>query len=549
MKRYLYSLVFASVTVTCATSAFAQNVDQGKKFFYYERYKSAKDAFEKVLATSPNDVNATYWLGQTLYEMKDTAGARALYQKALAANGNAPLLLAGVGQMELLDGKKDEARQRFETAISLSKGKDVAVLNAVGRANTEAKAGDPQYAIEKLTAATQLKGFNSPETYMLMGDAYRKKVDGGNAVSSYQKALALDPNYAAAKSAIGKIYLTQRNAEIFVPAFEDAIKLDPNYAPAYFELYYYYFNRDINKAIGYYDKYMTVADVTPANDYERTAIAFASRNYDEAISKAQQNISQWGDKADPRYYKLIAYSYDEKGDSVNAKKYLDDYFTRQTEDGFVPKDYAFRANLLSKFPGNENEALASFDKAIAMDTTEVGRSELMADAAALAKKSGNRFMEAEILGQLYKQKKDPSNVDLYNWGFAKYQAQQYATSDSIFSQYISKYPNEIYGYLWKARSLQAQDTSMTKGLAVDAYEQLAEKSREIDPEKLKGQAVSSYFYLIQYYNDIKKDKDAALKYVDKVLEIDPANETAVRIKDILTKPAKKPATGKAPPKK
>ncbi|MCA0396911.1 MAG: tetratricopeptide repeat protein [Bacteroidetes bacterium] len=544
MKRYLYSLVIA--TVTFATSAFAQNVDQGKKFFYYERYKSAKETLEKVLAANPNDVNATYWLGQTLYEMKDTAAARALYQKALSSNGNAPLLLAGMGGIELIEGKKDEARQRFETAISLSKGKDVAVFNAVGRANTEAKAGDPDYAIEKLNQATQVKGFNSPETYMLMGDAYRKKVDGGNAVSSYQKALTLDPNYAAAKTAIGKIYLTQRNADIFVPAFEDAIRLDPNYAPAYFELYYYYFNRDINKAIGYYDKYMTVTDVTPANDYERASIAYASRNYDEAINKAQQNISQLGDKADPRYYKLLAYSYDDKGDSINAKKYLDDYFAKQSADDFVPKDYAFRANLLSKFPGQESEALASFDKAIAMDTTVAGRSELMADAAALAKKTGNRFMEAEILGQLYKQKKDPSNVDLYNWGFAKYQAQQYQSADSIFSQYIAKYPNEIFGYLWKARSLQAQDTTMEKGLAVQAYEELAEKSRSIDSVKFKGQAITSYFYLVSYYNDIKKDKDTAIKYLDKVLEVDPTNPDAARIKGILAKPPKKASSsGKA----
>lgn len=547
MKKYLYSLVFA--TVLCASSVFAQNVDQGKKFFYYERYKSAKETFEKVLAANPNDATATYWLGQTLLESGDTTGARALYQKALAANGNAPLLLAGMGGIELIDGKKDEARQRFETAISLSKGKDVAVFNAVGRANNEAKSGDPQYSIEKLTAATQVKNFNSPETYMLLGDAYRKKVDGGNAVSNYQKALTLDPNYAAAKNAIGRIYLTQRNADIFVPAFEDAIKLDPNYAPAYFELYYYYFNRDINKAKGYYDKYLTVADVTPANDYEKTSILFASGAHDQAITTAQNYIAQLGDKADPRYYKLVAYSYDEKKDSINAKKYLDEYFAHQKEDGFVPKDYAFRANLLSKFPGNEAEALASFDKAIAMDTSAAGRAELMTDAAALAKKSGNRFMEAEILGQLYKQKKDPSNVDLYNWGSAKYQAGQYQTSDSIFTEYINKYPNEIYGYLWKARSLQAQDTTMEKGLAVQAYETLAEKSRAIDSVKFKGQAVTSYFYLVSYYNDIKKDKDTAIKYLDKVLEVDPANPDATRIKGILSKPpaTKKPA-GKAPAK-
>ncbi|GAO41495.1 tetratricopeptide repeat protein [Flavihumibacter petaseus] len=548
MKKYLSSLVFAAVTF--AQPLLAQNVDQGKKFFYYERYKSARETFEKILAANPNDINATYWLGQSLLELKDTAAAKALYQKALASNGNAPLLLAGMGGLELTEGKKDEARQRFETALSMSKSKDIAVINAIGRANTEAKNGDAGYAIEKLTAATQIKGFNSPETWILIGDAYRKQVDGGAAVSSYQKALALDPNYAGAKQAIGKVYLTQRNAEIFVPAFEDAIKMDPNYGPAYFELYYYYFNRDINKAKDYFDKYAAVTDVTPALDYERSSLLFAARRYDEAISTANSYISKLGDQADPRYYKLIAYSYNEKNDSINAKKYLDDYFAKQKEDGFVPKDYEFRATLLSKFPGNEAEAMASFDKAIALDTAQASRMELMSNAAAFAKKSGNRQLEADILGRLYTVKPNPSNVDLYNWGFANYQAQRYPTADSIFNVYIEKYPNEIFGYLWTARAKQAQDTTMSQGLAVPAYERLATKATELDPVKYKQQAVTSYFYLVSYYNDIKKDKATATKYLDKVLEVDPGNADASRIKDILNKPAKKsPAGGSKSPAK
>ena len=108
--------------------AFAQSVDQGKKFVYYERYKSAKDVLEKVLASNPNDINAMYWLGQVLIETKDTAAAKALYQRALGSNGSAPLLLVGMGQIELMEGKTSDARQRFETAISLSKSKDVQVL-------------------------------------------------------------------------------------------------------------------------------------------------------------------------------------------------------------------------------------------------------------------------------------------------------------------------------------------------------------------------------------------------------------------------------------
>jgi Tfp pilus assembly protein PilF len=447
--------------------------------------------------------------------------------------------LVGMGHLELKDGKKEEARQRFETALSLTKSKDIMVANAIGRASTASRLGDPQYAIDKLTPFTTQKGFNSADTWLMIGDAYRKLVDGGNAVQSYQKALAMDPTLAASKHRIGKVYLTQKNPDVFLPAFEDAIKLDANYAPSYFELYYYYFSRDINKAKDYYDKYLTVADATPSNDYEKTAILFASRRYDEAISTANGFIAKDGANADPKYYKLVAYSYDEKKDSVNAKKFLDDYFAKQKPDGFIPKDYEFRAITLAKFPGNEIEAMNSYDKAIAMDTALDTRIDLITNAAALAKKAGNRVAEAKYLGQAYALKKTPNNVDLYNWGFSNYQATQYKTADSIFAVYIEKYPNEIFGYLWRARSNQAMDTTMAQGLAVPHYEKLAEMARSLDPVKYKGQAVSAYFYLVQYYNDIKKDKSTAVKYVDKVIEVDPANPDAARIKEVLNKPAKK----------
>ncbi len=541
MKKYLYSLVLAAVM--CGNALFAQSVDQGKKFFYYERYNSAKAELEKVLAANPNNIEATYWLGQTLIEMKDSVAARDLYQKALSTNGNAPLLLVGTGQIELMDGKKEEARQRFETAISLTKSKDIEIFNAIGRANTQARNGDADYAIQKLTQATQIKKFNDATTYLLIGDAYRKKVDGGSAVQNYQRALDIDPKLAAAKHRIGRIYLTQQNSEIFLPAFEEAITIDPNYAPAIYDLYYYYFSRDINKAKDYYDKYLAVSDPSPENDYEKTAILYASRRYDEAINTANSFISKLGDQADPKYYKLIAYSYDEKKDSLNARKYLEQYFAKQKEDGFVPKDYEFMANILGKFPGNEAQAMENYDKAIAMDTAMASKLELMTNAAALAKKTGDRVGEAKYLGMVYTTKKDPNNVDLYNWGFANYQAAQYATADSIFAIYTEKYPTEIYGFLWRARANQAMDTTMEKGLAVPHYEKLGEMSLSIDAAKFKGQAVSSYFYLVQYYNDIQKDPAKALEYIEKVLAIDPANETAVKIKDILSKALNKKAGG------
>lgn len=547
MKR-IFSL---AITVVIGNILFAQNVDQGKKLLYYERYKGARETFEKILAANPNNIDAVYWLGQTLLDMpnKDSVAAKDLYQKTLAANGNAPLLLAGMGQIELMEGKTNDARQRFETAINLSKAKDVEVLNAVARANVKARAGDANYAIEKLNQATQIKKFSNPETYLIMGDAYRKLVDGGNAVTSYNKALTLDPKLAAAKTKIGRVYLTQNNPDYFLPAFESAVQLDPAYKPGYFELFYYYYFRDVNKAAGYLDKFVANADPGPEVEYLKTDFLYASAKFKEARDKAQSLVTEFGDKVNPRMYRLIAYTSDTLGDMAAAKTAMTTFLAKSGEEPILPADYEELANINSKIPGSEQEAFANLQKAVEMDTVAANKVKYIQKGAAMAKKMGNRAEEANWLGVAYKMDKNPTQTDLYNWGYAHYQAANYKTADSIFcNAYQSQYPNEIYGYLWCARALQAQDTTMEQGLAVDAYKKLAEKAMQIDSVKFKNQAISSNFYLVSYYNDIKKDKETAISYIDKVLAIDPANADAARIKEILTRPAK-PATQPKPKSK
>lgn len=546
MKKIVLSLITVAM---CTSALFAQSVEQGKKFLYYQRYKSAKEQFDKAIAANPNDINAVYWLGQTLLEDKNQAAAKELYQKLLMSNGTAPLVLVGMGHIELLEGKTNDARQHFETAISLTKAKDIEVLNAIARANIDAKDGDANYAIEKLNVATQIKGFKDPTTYLLMGDAYRKLVDGGAAVTAYQKALGLDPKMAAAKYKIGKVYLTQNNKEYFLPAFEEAVQLDPNYAPAYYELYYYwYYHQDVPKAITYFDKYRSVTDPKPSDEYDSWANFYAAKKYAEAIAGSQGVISKEGANADPRYYKLIAYSYSDQGDSVNAKKWLDDYFAKQKPEGFVPMDYSFRAQTLAKFPGNDAEAFKSFEKAIQMDTAVQNKLVLMNQASDLAKKLNNRAEQAKWLGMIYRTDPRATKTDLYNYGFAYYQAKVYDSAAAIFDQYKQKYPDEVFGYFWGGRSRAAIDTTAELGLALPDYEKLAEVAKKSDSVKYKSMIIESYMYLAGYSNNVKKDKEAAISYLQKVLDIDPANATAKQYIDVLSKqPAQKPTQQKQPP--
>ena len=157
MNKISITLMVACLLVVHAVHA--QSLQDGVNDIYAERYKSAKATFEKLIAANPNNIDATYWLGQTHIAMGDIPGAKAVYDKALLASANAPLVIVGMGQVELNEKKVSEARQRFEAAITMTRGKkgdDPVILNAVGRAitntyNTKDKTGgDINYAVEKL---------------------------------------------------------------------------------------------------------------------------------------------------------------------------------------------------------------------------------------------------------------------------------------------------------------------------------------------------------------------------------------------------------------
>ena len=107
---------------------FAQGIKEGKQFLNYERYQSAENVFQKLLAAKPDDEQAAYWLGQSYLDPNrvpapDTAKAKELYQKFLQANPKSELMMVGVGEVELMEGNKTDARNRFETAINNTKKK------------------------------------------------------------------------------------------------------------------------------------------------------------------------------------------------------------------------------------------------------------------------------------------------------------------------------------------------------------------------------------------------------------------------------------------
>lgn len=533
---------FTVAAVFMCNVALAQSVDEGKKFFYYEKYNSAKETLSKVVAAKPGDAEAAYWLGQTLIELNDVEGAKNVYQTALQSKGSEPLLLVGMGHVELLENKSNDARQRFETAISLTKGKDVSIFNAVGRANADAPGGDAKYAIEKLKAATEVKKFKEPAVYINMGDAYRKLADGGGAVTSYNDALTIDPKYAEAKYKVGKVYLTQGNDQsaIFLKNFEEAIELDPAYAPAYYELYKYWYARDVNKARDFFGKYKANTDFTPSVEAEEISLVYASGDFNGAIVKADEKIKAEGDKADAKLYRVKGYAYDKLGDSINALQNLELFLSKAKQDEILPDNYLKLAEVSAKFPEKLEQAETYYNKVLELDTLTANRIEYATAASNMYKKIGNRAKSADWLTRVLAIKPNYGKIDLFYAGWENFYGEKYATADSVFNLYKTKYPDDMQGYYGGFRVKWAVDSTMEQGLPVEDAKKFIEIA-ESDKVKNKQALLLAYGYLAGYSANILKEYDPAIMYLEKIVEVDPTNADAQNNITILKKAKEKPA--------
>lgn len=530
---------FVASLILMGNVLFAQSIKEGKQFLNRERYQSAEGVFQQILAKEPNNTEAAYWLGQTYLDNDrayiDTAAAKALYQKMLQANPNDGLLMIGMGEINLMAGNKDAARNQFETAINNSKKRDLPdILYAVGRANIEPNNGDFLYGIQKLQQAAE-KDKKNAEIYNEIGLGYWKLHDGGNATANFQTALSLDPADAMASFYIGRIFQTQGYGQepIYMRYYQDAIREDPNYAPAYYWLYTYYYTRDVNKAADYLNKYIAVADNDSKNCYAKASLLFVSKKYQQSITQANACIDSAGNKSDPNLYGLKGYAYNEMGDSLKAKEAFDKFFAVANPQKIGPNDYKTYGQILMKIPGQEAAAVEYINKAINVDTLVANKIKYAKDVAQSLANSKKYAEAGQWYGRVLKLDSSYGKTDLFYAGYDDYLGGNYKSADSVFKLYQQKYPEDVYGWYLGAHAEEAIDSAET-GMAKPLYQKVIEIGDTTkDKSTIKDKLIPSYRYMVAYYYNLKQQVDSAIMYNNKILELDPTDATALKTKDAL----------------
>jgi Flp pilus assembly protein TadD len=530
-----------------------QSLENAKKMFTYERFKNAKEELEKIVTATPNNAEAQYWLVQTLLQMGDKVSARTVANTALNASGNNPLALIAVGQVDLFENKKQEARNRFEAAISAADKKSKAsILNAVGRAHglVGISQSDPDYGIEKLKEAAKLDPKNA-DILVNMGNNYRRKLDGGNAVGSYLSAVALDPRNATAFYRMGQVYQTQDNCQFLKENYLNATNADPNYMPAWRELFEVYGSKEstcfnIAEAKNYLDKYLASSDPGLESDKIRMKFCYFNGDFNCAIAEADKMIATYGESADMEVLFYKAYIYKDMGDSIKATAAFDNYFAKEkdiTKIGY--RVYYRAAEVAAKILGNEKKSIGLYQKSI--DAQPDAKLNLLAFAkiADIYDTKLKDYLNAALwYKKIIDNKEVPSASNYFSAGVAYYRANDFANGAQIFNTYADKYPTDYRGNFWAARNYAQMDTT-NLGLAVPSYEKYVVIATP-DSVKLKSGLVEAYRYLIAHYAS-KGNKDAAKGYLTKLKSLDPTNADIPTLESIINSGKQPTPTKQATP--
>lgn len=534
-------LIFTIILGSIIYIGNCQSIEQGKKQVYYDRLVSAKQTFQQVIQQYPENGEAWFNLAKVYIMLDEPQQANDTLLTAPEAVKKDPFFKIAEGINFIQKNSADKTAAYFDDIMSMMKKKNENLAAAIAWVQINVPGGNPEYAIKILTKAIK-KNKHNPELYILLGDAWRKRINGTEAFKAYQNAINKDKNHAAAYYRIGQIFLSQKNKEVYSDYFRKAVAADPEYSPAWYKLYVYEFSRNPAKSLEYYTKYTQNADQAIQMEYDIIDLYYLNQEYNKAIDKANALINSQQKNTKPRIYKLIAYSYAGKNDTSAALAAMKQYFANEQDSNIIAKDYEAMSTYYLSLPEQDSLAADYLAKAAAVEKDSVARFDDYKKLADMAKARKDYEAQATWLEKFCEGNPAATNLDLFYWGIANYRIENYTKADTVFGIYSEKYPDQSFGYYWQAKSKALQDTSMSAGLAVPVYEKLIEVlDKNTSDENYKKWITEAYSYLAAYAANSQKDYIQAISYFEKVLTIDPENEMAKKYIDILDKQVKRAA--------
>jgi Tfp pilus assembly protein PilF len=197
-------------------------------------FENAIPAMRLAIARDPGNESYHVRYGLLLTDTKAPAAAVIRLREALTQFPGSPRLWLALGIAQLNDGKNEDAQQSFARVLELDR-RSVPALAYLGTVHAERGQLAEAVAYYERAIAADPQG---PVPYYLAADALLKfaEVDTARVEKYLARAVELDPDFASARLALGRLYVRREQWDEAAKQLEQAVRLAPQLADARYQL-------------------------------------------------------------------------------------------------------------------------------------------------------------------------------------------------------------------------------------------------------------------------------------------------------------------------
>ncbi len=543
MNRFkIFTFAFLGAT----SIAFAQDLDASKKAIDAEQFEKAKTLLKTFIQSKPTNGEAPFLLGNIYLNQSFNDSAKIYFQKGLTAKEFANLNYIGLGQMDLDNGNAAAALSNFGLAMKDVRKKDTQEYVYIAQAYMKCSKPDYKAAINVLNRAKTANPTDA-QVNLAFGNAFYGDKNQNEAYTSYRSAYQADNTLLRAKMQLGVLLKGAGSFDIAEKEYNNVIATDPKYGPVYRELaetFFLWANREpakyndyIQKALGFYEKYMTLTDYSLNSRMRHADFLVLARDY-KALEIEANQMKQL-DKVNPRIMRYLGYAAYQNGNNELAIKSLEEFINNPTTKK-IARDYSFlglakikkatAADGKISDPTAFDEAVVNLKKSVEMEP------KLSEDLNALGSSLFKQkcYIEAACIFELATANKDQKNylMDNFYLGYSLYYGYDKTKPDAIalqkaeiaFSNVIAINPTAQDAHLFKARiyNNMEHDEAMTK--SYQDYINVVTTKGTDEMTKNKAKFVEAYNNMGAFF--VNTDKIKAKEMWTKTVELDPANQYA-----------------------
>ncbi len=452
----------------------------------------------------------------------------------LSAQTPVPEWQAGVDKMKsLIQTNPAQASEEVGELLKGKNKKNVDLVTSV--AHVYLDAGKLTEAQEYLAMAKKANN-KDPKVSVLEGDIALAQKNIGQACQLYEQAIYFDPNCKEAYLKYAQAYKSASPA-LAIEKLEQLKAVDPNCLEADRELAeVYYSSNRFGKAAEMYAKFIDTPLATEDDMLKYAFALFLNHDFEKSLQVAQKGLQKNARHA--AFNRLVMYNNTDLKRYEDAEKAAHAFFNASDRADYSYLDYRYYGALLSALK-KYDEAIIEYGKALEKDGTQVDLWREISDAHEM----NNNYAEAiaayrKYYDALAKDKKTPET--LFQLGRLYYGqgtssdslAVQPAdrklalqSADSVFTLVSEQAPDSYLGEMWRARTNSAMDPETTDGLAKPYYEKVMDMLLSKNEPKYNSALIECYSYLGYYYL-LKSDYPTSKEFWNKILAIDPTNDTA-----------------------